>query len=142
MSTRERRDRSNESDRFLSKLFHDAVRTHCDADTGKEIALAAVGGYGRQELLPNSDIDLLILLERNNQSAHRDNIQSFTTLLWDIGLEVGHSVRSIAECKPSALHDVTILTAMMESRTILGDDALCEKVQQKMKPPKKSPDWA
>ena len=98
------------------------------------ISLLAVGGYGRQELLPNSDIDLLILLERNNHSAHRDNIQSFTTLLWDIGLEVGHSVRSIAECKPSALHDVTILTAMMESRTILGDGALCEKVQQKIAP--------
>jgi len=98
------------------------------------ISLLAVGGYGRQELLPNSDIDLLILLERNNQSAHRDNIQSFTTLLWDIGLEVGHSVRSIAECKPSALHDVTILTAMMESRTILGDGALYDKVQQKIAP--------
>ena len=98
------------------------------------ISLLAVGGYGRQELLPNSDIDLLILLERNNQSAHRDNIQSFTTLLWDIGLEVGHSVRSIAECKPSALHDVTILTAMMESRTILGDGALCDKAQQKIAP--------
>jgi [protein-PII] uridylyltransferase len=98
------------------------------------ISLLAVGGYGRQELLPNSDIDLLILLERNNHSAHRDNIQSFTTLLWDIGLEVGHSVRSIAECKPSALHDVTILTAMMESRTILGDGALCKKVQQKIAP--------
>lgn len=98
------------------------------------IALIAVGGYGRRELLPNSDIDLLILLERNNQSAHRENLQSFTTLLWDIGLEVGHSVRSIAECKPGALHDVTILTAMMESRTILGDPDLCQKMQQKIAP--------
>jgi [protein-PII] uridylyltransferase len=98
------------------------------------IALLAVGGYGRQELLPNSDIDLLILLERNNHSTHRDNIQSFTTLLWDIGLEVGHSVRSIAECKPGAMHDVTILTAMMESRTILGDFELCNKMQRKIAP--------
>jgi len=98
------------------------------------ISLLAVGGYGRQELLPNSDIDLLILLERNNHSTHRDNIQSFTTLLWDIGLKVGHSVRSIAECKPSAMHDVTILTAMMESRTILGDIELCSKAQQKIAP--------
>jgi [protein-PII] uridylyltransferase len=98
------------------------------------VALIAVGGYGRRELLPNSDIDLLILLERNNHSAHRGNIQSFTTLLWDIGLEVGHSVRSIDECKPSAMHDVTILTAMMESRTILGDDELCSKLQRKIAP--------
>ena len=100
------------------------------------ISLLAVGGYGRQELLPNSDIDLLILLERNNHSAHRDNIQSFITLLWDMGLKVGHSVRSIAECKPSAKHDVTILTAMMESRTILGDGSLFEKAQQKISPRK------
>ena len=98
------------------------------------ISLLAVGGYGRRELLPNSDIDLLILLERSNHSSHRDNIQSFTTLLWDIGLEVGHSVRSIAECKPSALHDVTILTSMMESRTIIGDRELCDKAQQKIAP--------
>ena len=57
------------------------------------VALFAIGGYGRQELLPNSDVDVLILLERQNQNTHRANIQSFTTLLWDIGLEVGHSVR-------------------------------------------------
>ncbi len=98
------------------------------------IALLAVGGYGSQKLLPNSDIDLLILLERDNHSANRENIQSFTTLLWDIGLEVGYSVRSIAECKPGAMHDVTILTAMMESRTILGDVELCKKMQQKIAP--------
>ena len=100
------------------------------------ISLLAVGGYGRQELLPNSDIDLLILLERNNHSAHLDNIRSFTTLLWDMGLKVGHSVRSIAECKPSAKQDLTILTAMMESRTILGDGSLFDKAQQKIAPRK------
>lgn len=96
------------------------------------IALIAVGGYGRFELLPNSDIDLLILLERNNHSTHRHNIQSFTTLLWDIGLEVGHSVRSLAECKQQAAHDVTVLTAMMESRVIVGDSEMLEKLETRI----------
>ncbi len=100
------------------------------------ISLIAVGGYGRRELLPNSDIDLLILLERNSHSRHRNNIQSFTTLLWDIGLEVGHSVRSISECKSQAAGDVTVLTAMMESRTIIGDDELLDKMQARIAPGK------
>ena len=100
------------------------------------ISLIAVGGYGRMELLPNSDIDLLILLERNSHAAHRNNIQSFTTLLWDIGLEVGHSVRSIKECRAQAASDVTVLTAMMESRTIIGDDELLDKMQARIAPGK------
>ena len=82
------------------------------------IALLAVGGFGRNELLPCSDIDLLILLERDNYADNSDNIQQFLALLWDIGLEVGHSVRSIRECRVQAELDVTIVTAMLEARTL------------------------
>ncbi len=92
------------------------------------ISLLAVGGYGRRELHPHSDIDLLILLQRSSYQHHAANIQSFLTLLWDIGLEVGHSVRSLKECRSQAKNDVTVLTAMMESRTICGDDALRKKM--------------
>ncbi len=98
------------------------------------ISLVAVGGYGRGELHPHSDIDLLILLERNNYSLHEPNIQSFLTLLWDIGLEVGHSVRSIRECRIQAKNDVTVLTAMMEARTLCGDDELCQKMSRQIAP--------
>jgi [protein-PII] uridylyltransferase len=92
------------------------------------IALVAVGGYGRGELHPHSDIDLLILLERDDYNRHAANIQNFLALLWDIGLEVGHSVRSIKECRTQASRDVTVVTALMEARTLVGDIELCEKM--------------
>lgn len=94
------------------------------------ISLVAVGGYGRGELHPHSDIDLLILLERDRYQTHASNIQSFLTLLWDIGLEVGHSVRSVKECKTQAKQDVTVLTALIESRTIIGDDELRTRMEK------------
>ena len=100
------------------------------------ISLLAVGGYGRAELHPHSDIDLLILLERSNYDLHRENIQSFVTLLWDIGLEVGHSVRSLKECRSQASADVTVLTALMEARTIAGDVELCCRILRQIAPHK------
>ncbi|MFT7382556.1 MAG: [protein-PII] uridylyltransferase, partial [Urechidicola sp.] len=96
------------------------------------IALVAVGGYGRGELHPHSDIDLLILLERDDYNRHTANIQNFLTLLWDIGLEVGHSVRSIKECRAQASRDVTVVTALMEARTLVGDIELCNKMLQEI----------
>jgi [protein-PII] uridylyltransferase len=86
----------------------------------KGISLVAVGGYGRGELHPHSDIDLLILTRKDNASRYKSCISSFCTLLWDIGLEIGQSVRSIKQCKSEALNDITVATALMESRTITG----------------------
>lgn len=100
------------------------------------ISLVAVGGYGRGELHPHSDIDLLILLERSSYQKHASNIQSFLTLLWDIGLEVGHSVRSISECKAQARSDVTIATSMIEGRTVVGDRELFDRVSASIAPSK------
>lgn len=94
-----------------------------------DIALLAVGGYGRGELHPYSDIDLLILLERANHEQHRENIEGFLTLLWDIGLEVGQSVRSVAECAEEARADLTVITNLMESRTIAGPEHLRQRMQ-------------
>ena len=84
------------------------------------ISLIAVGGYGRLELLPSSDIDLLILTERGNAQQHASNIQSFLTLLWDIGLEVGHSVRSVKDSIAQSKNDVTVFTALLDCRMICG----------------------
>jgi len=100
------------------------------------VILVAVGGYGRGELMPHSDIDVMILLERPHHDAHKANIQSFTTLLWDIGLEVGHSVRTIAECRSQAADDVTVLTSLLEARVIVGNGMLLEKMSRQITPRK------
>lgn len=90
-----------------------------------DIALIAVGGYGRGELHPHSDIDLLLLC-RNEESlnAHSEALQSFITILWDLKLDLGHSVRTLDECSVSATDDLTIITNLMESRVIVGDQSL------------------
>eukprot|EP01030_Chromulinospumella_sphaerica_P010567 gene10567-10378_t len=93
-----------------------------------DIALVAVGGYGRGELHPYSDIDLLILLDSADHEVFREPIERFLTLLWDIGLEVGQSVRSVDECAVEARADLTVVTNLMESRTICGPEHLRQRM--------------
>ena len=76
------------------------------------------------------------MLERNSYDLHKQSIQNFLTLLWDIGLDVGHSVRSLNECQIQARADITIVTTLMESRTITGDDELRQKMLRKTGPAK------
>lgn len=85
--------------------------------------LIAVGGYGRCELFPYSDIDLLILLPQQLSEAQNREIESLIGLLWDIGLNVGHSVRTLQECVNEAKHDVTVQTNLLEARLICGPQA-------------------
>ncbi len=88
------------------------------------IALVAVGGYGRGELLPHSDIDLLVLHTPEAFQEHRSRLEPFFTFLWDIGLEVGSSVRTVAECASIAKADLTVITNLLESRLLTGDAGL------------------
>ncbi len=85
--------------------------------------LVAVGGYGRGELHPHSDIDLLVLFESASNKTD-DAIGRFLTFLWDIGLEVGHSVRTLDDCEAQARGDVTVLTTLMETRLLNGPGRL------------------
>lgn len=87
-------------------------------------ALIAVGGYGRAEMHPSSDIDLLILLDGEPDAEQESQLSQFLTVLWDIGLEVGHSVRTLPECLNAAEEDLTIITNLIESRHLAGNQAL------------------
>ncbi|MDP4546802.1 [protein-PII] uridylyltransferase [Marinobacter sp. MDS2] len=97
-----------------------------------DIALVAVGGYGRGELHPHSDIDLLILTHQGTESVWQDDLSAFITLLWDLKLDIGHSVRSVDECVAAAKQDITILTNLLETRTIAGQDSLREDLTEQV----------
>ena len=116
-----------QSSEFIDTLLAKAWRAH-DLPADKNLALVAVGGYGRGELHPGSDVDLLILVDKKR--GHSGQIQAFITFLWDIGLEVGQSVRSVKDCGRESKKDITVTTNLMEARLIVGDLALIERMQQ------------
>lgn len=109
------RERSDAVDRIILAAWH-----HHAHALAEKADLVAVGGYGRAELHPHSDIDLLLLIEDRASSGADEAIGSFLTLLWDIGLEVGHSVRTLDDCAVEAEKDVTVVTTLMEARLLAG----------------------
>jgi [protein-PII] uridylyltransferase len=94
------------------------------------LALIAVGGYGRGELHPHSDIDLLLLARDEAAiNSNSEALQAFITLLWDLKLDIGHSVRTLDECLSEAQKDLSTITNMMESRPLAGDASLHQSLQ-------------
>ena len=98
------------------------------------LALVAVGGYGRSELMPGSDVDLLILLPDADNNQFDQQLTRLLTFLWDIGLEVGHSVRTINDCVEQSLADITVVTNIMEARLLAGTADLYQRMQQRTGP--------
>jgi len=96
----------------------------------KDVALIAVGGYGRGELHPCSDIDVLILLPKSAVNGGHEGIERFLTFLWDIGLEVGHSVRTIDDCQRESSADVSVATTLIEARLLAGPDFLFQAMRR------------
>ena len=95
------------------------------------IALVAVGGYGRGELYPASDVDLMLLLAKDQHDELRDFAQALLNFFWDMGLEVGHSVRSVKDCVNESKNDITVATNLMEARLLVGDPTLFATMQKK-----------
>ncbi len=95
-------------------------------------ALVATGGYGRGELFPHSDVDLLVLLAREPSLQERERLAQLIGLLWDIGIEAGHSVRTVESCVESAHADVTVETALLEARRLAGSAALYRQLAAAM----------
>lgn len=131
--------------RDIEQLVHaramvvDQIISHAWIHFGLEnhsncLSLIAVGGYGRAELHPHSDIDLLVLMEHEPNTPLQEHIGQFLTFLWDIGLEVGHSVRTLAECLTEATNDLSIITNLMESRTVIGSHALHKTLSEQLGP--------
>ena len=97
-----------------------------------QLCLLATGGYARNELFPNSDIDILILLKNTDTHAFQDDLSSFSNFLWDIGLKPGQSVRTIDECMQAAKEDQTIMTNLLETRIIDGNLSLFTQLSEQL----------
>ena len=126
--------RSTFIDAFLSELWQQWF--HND----ENYALLAVGGYGRGELHPKSDVDLLVLVK--NSVFKNDDAEAFVRLLWDLGLDIGISVRTPRECYENARGDLTVVTSLLERRLICGSPKLAQTLDRHLQkrglwPPKK-----
>jgi [protein-PII] uridylyltransferase len=112
-------------DRVLLRLW----REHGGA-LAETAALAAVGGYGRGELHPYSDVDVMVLLAKKPSAENQQLLSAFVTSLWDIGLDIGHSVRTVKECYQQAKEDLTIMTTLIEARLLDGPRDLFDDMKE------------
>ena len=118
---------------LVDQLLVHAWKLFIDSD---KFCLVAVGGYGRRELMLNSDIDLMILEKPRLAKADKEQLEQFLVFLWDFGLEVGHSVRSVKECQQESKKDITVITNVMESRYLCGNRELHEAMRKAIAPNK------
>jgi [protein-PII] uridylyltransferase len=123
--------------RDRARLVDLTLRTAWANQSGKfagDLALVAVGGYGRGELHPSSDIDIMVLLPKSDSADWQPDIERFLTFLWDIGLEVGHSVRSIDDCQRESLADISVATTLFEARLLSGPEPLFAGMRRALAP--------
>lgn len=124
-------EKSEFIDTILSECWH-----HFLGRFALQLSLLAVGGYGRKELFPYSDIDLLVLLDSEDTSDYQENLAHFFSFLWDIGLKPGQSTRTVEETVQATIGDQTIMTSLLEIRLIDGSEALYDSLKLKITPDK------
>jgi len=118
-------------DRVLIELWR-----HVAPQLESQVALVAVGGYGRGELHPWSDVDIMLLLPDQMPKDGETALSEFVTVLWDVGLEIGQSVRTVGECHEQARADITVVTTLIESRLLCGPASLFEAMADAITPDK------
>ena len=110
------------------RTIHAALLAHLypvdNPSTSEHLSLVATGGYGRATLAPGSDVDLLFLLPYKQTAWGESMVEAILYILWDLKLKVGHATRSVDECVREAKADMTVRTALLETRLITGDEAL------------------
>ena len=125
---RERYQTAPDAQRLLHERCQLIDQVLCDLwremSFSDSLSLIAVGGYGRGELYPASDVDLLLLLPEPANEALAGDLENLVGLFWDIGLEIGHSVRTLEECIEEAAGDITIQTSLIEARLLCGSEKL------------------
>jgi len=127
VGTRERRERSDLVDRELSILFLQCANEHLESP--KQVALSAVGGYGRGELAPGSDLDLLILHDGSNKAESlTEFVNAFLYPLWNSGRSIDHSVRTRSETREIAESDIRVATGLLDIRFVAGNNDLVSAV--------------
>jgi len=117
---------------LIDAALREAWRTHCAAQAAW--ALVAVGGYGRGELQPCSDIDILLLVPQPPDAPGSAVIGTLVAFLWDIGLEVGHSVRTVEQCAEESAADVSVMTTLLEARLLAGRAELLAAMRTALAP--------
>jgi [protein-PII] uridylyltransferase len=117
--------------RALFDLVTQVVYPLPNPTSGERLAIIAVGGYGRGELAPYSDIDLLFLLPYKRTPHTEQVVEYLLYLLWDLGLKIGHSTRSVDECLRQARSDLTIRTGLLEARYLWGEQALFNELRRR-----------
>jgi len=117
---------------WQTELIDRLLRHLWQQESFDTLSLVAVGGYGRCELHPASDIDISVLVPNELNSATQASLADWLTRLWDLGLDIGQSVRTVDDCEVQARADITVVTNLMESRLLCGDKSMFESMHERI----------